>query len=493
MATATSAPVEQLTQDFKSTKLDTVSRTTTGGPTIIGNIDYADLKTKPIDKSNYEYAPFLPSFPNVKWEALEPVEYNDVAIELNNSPSSAGPFSDKDYQHLFAKARTVTHLTHKVGTEIRGLDLNTLTDVEKKELALLLARRVVVFVRGQKNWSIENQIKLGEFWGPLHRHATTSLPKAYVDPSTVPDEEEAKGSESDSDGTLGSDSENEGVSGKKKQYKLSNYLLKNLDKLHTIYADHTRISPAYSSFTAQRLWHSDVTYERQTPSYTSLKLLKTPTAGGDTLWVSTYDIYDQLSPSLQHYLETHWAIHSAHEQAEDARVAGTTVRREPIKTIHPLVRVHPVTGWKAVFVNPGFTRAIVGVPKGESDTILNYLFNLVANSPAATVRFKWESEQEGLNEYGETVGNDVAFWDNRAAVHSATYSFYPETRHGLRVTVAGELSQGVYDKEDVESEGEIGVAAAKNGGRGTSQQAAIDQVLGVKRGQDGTKRGNYND
>lgn len=227
-----------------------------------------------------------------------------------------------------------------------------------------------------------------------------------------------------------------------------------------IWADSKRLPRSYSAFPSTFLWHSDVSYEVQPPSYTSLKLLTAPTTGGDTLWISGYDLYDQLSPALKVYVESHSALHSAVEQANDAKRAGTTVRREPIVTEHPLVRVHPVTGWKALYVNPGFTRSIVGVPKGESDAILKYLFELVATSQAATVRFKWEKD-------------DVAYWDNRIAVHSATYGFYPERRHGVRVTAHGEKPS--YDAA------------------GHSQQADIDELLRVVRDTDGSLGGNYND
>lgn len=96
------------------------------------------------------------------------------------------------------------------------------------------------------------------------------------------------------------------------------------------------------------------------------------------------------------------ALHSAVAQADGSRSAGLHVRREPIETIHPVVRVHPVTGWKSVYVNPGFTRRILGVPKVESDTILKLLFHIAASSPDHQVRFKWEE-------------NSIAFWDNRVS------------------------------------------------------------------------------
>ena len=85
------------------------------------------------------------------------------------------------------------------------------------------------------------------------------------------------------------------------------------------------------------------------------------------------------------------------------RAAGRTVRREPIVTEHPLIRSHPVTGWKALFFNPGFVTKFVGIPKVESDVIIGYLNEVVATTQELHVRFQWNED-------------DVAFWDNRVTV-----------------------------------------------------------------------------
>lgn len=134
-----------------------------------------------------------------------------------------------------------------------------------------------------------------------------------------------------------------------------------------------------------------MTYEVQPPSYTSLKILTGPPrgGGGDTLWSSQYAAYDQLSPSMQKYLEGLSAVHSADLQAQGSRELGRPVRRDPVTTEHPLVRTNPVTGWKALFFNPGFVTKIVGVPKTESDHIISFLNEIVATSPENHARFQW--------------------------------------------------------------------------------------------------------
>lgn len=138
-----------------------------------------------------------------------------------------------------------------------------------------------------------------------------------------------------------------------------------------------------------------------------------------------YALYSSLSPGLQAYLEGLTAVHSAVAQAQGSRAAGTHVRRQEIETIHPIVRVHPVTGWKSIYVNPGaftpeitfwtlsdyvirfiitgFTRRIVGVPKAESDAILQFLFHQISDNPDFQVRFRWERDS-------------IAIWDNRVSV-----------------------------------------------------------------------------
>lgn len=99
-------------------------------------------------------------------------------------------------------------------------------------------------------------------------------------------------------------------------------------------------------------WHTDLTYELPPPSTTALKMLTTPEFGGDTLWSSGYALYSSLSPGFQTYLESLSAVHSSTNRAERARAAGSHVRREPIETAHPVVRVHPATGWKSIYVDP---------------------------------------------------------------------------------------------------------------------------------------------
>lgn len=178
------------------------------------------------------------------------------------------------------------------------------------------------------------------------------------------------------------------------------------------------------------LWHTDVSYERQPPSTTTLKIDTLPPVGGDTLWASGYVAYEKLSPAIQKLLEGLEAVHSAKEQAENSERVGGPVRRAPVENIHPVVRTHPVTKRKALYVNPVFTRRIVGLSQRESrkyrqksdhsrraayscphhaETILKLLYDHIAGGYDFTVRFKWQK-------------NSVAVWDNRVTVHNGELS-----------------------------------------------------------------------
>ncbi|TAQ84221.1 hypothetical protein B7494_g7450 [Chlorociboria aeruginascens] len=296
----------------------------------------------------YKYDDLKPSFPKKQWPALKELPYSDKAL-----------LGDPAFKNLLAEATEIFDYNPKIGTEVHGVDLANLSDSAKNDLALLIATRGVVFFRNQKNFSIEAQRDLGAYFGSLHKHATTGVPKRG-----------------------------------------------DLDDVHVVYTDE-KSKDQRALFTPSFLWHSDVTYEVQPPSYTSLRILTGPArgGGGDTLWSSQYAAFDTLSVPMQKYLESLTALHSSHMQAENTLAAGRTVRREPIVTEHPLIRSHPVTGWKSLFFNPGFVTKIVGIPKAESDMIISYLNEVITTTQEMHVRFLWGKD-------------DVAFWDNRITVSS---------------------------------------------------------------------------
>ncbi|KIW34438.1 uncharacterized protein PV07_01216 [Cladophialophora immunda] len=353
---------------------------------------------------HYAYDYLRPRFPDVHWDELTEIPHEDKGV-----------LGHPRFRNLLDAAEDVFDYIPKIGTEITGIKLTQLTDSQKCDLARLVATRGVVFFRNQEDFDIEAQRELGKFFGTLHKHATTSMPQR-----------------------------------------------EGLEDVHVIYTTDESLDQR-ALFTPTYLWHSDVSYEVQPPSYTSLKVLTGPPrgGGGDTLWCSQYAIYDVLSAPMQKYLESLTALHSADEQAEGSRAAGRPVRRQPITTEHPLVRINPVTGWKSLFFNPGFVMKIVGVPKAESDAIIRYLNELITTTQEAHVRFQWGK-------------HDVAIWDNRCTNHTASYGFIPHRRHAVRVTVTAE-------KPYVDSTGK-------------SQEEEYNQKWRLPQtNKDGSRRSNYND
>jgi alpha-ketoglutarate-dependent taurine dioxygenase len=139
-------------------------------------------------------------------------------------------------------------------------------------------------------------------------------------------------------------------------------------------------------------------HERQPAGITHLHNDTVPSVGGDTLWASGYSAYEKLSPDFRKIIDGKYAIYrSAHSYLDrDDPHAGPKY----IERSHPLVRVHPVTGWKSLFVNRAMTKRIVGLDDGESDAILQYLFKVYEGNVDIQVRFNW------------TAGTS-ALWDNR--------------------------------------------------------------------------------
>ncbi len=163
-------------------------------------------------------------------------------------------------------------------------------------------------------------------------------------------------------------------------------------------------------------WHTDLTFLEQPALMSILNMVKCPPSGGDTMWTSLCAAYDALSAPMQEMCEGLSALHDAHPHDRADRMA-----------VHPVVRVHPETGRKALYVNEHFTRRIVEMSAPESDAMLRFLTRWV-QSPAFTVRYHWS---EG------TIG----IWDNRATQHYVLNDF-EEERIIQRVTVMGDRPEG---------------------------------------------------
>ena len=176
-------------------------------------------------------------------------------------------------------------------------------------------------------------------------------------------------------------------------------------------------------------WHSDVSADEEPPLGSILHLHTVPAAGGDTLFASMYAAYEALSPPLRDLLE---GLTARHESDYTGQYGDHPPQREFPSASHPVVRAHPVTGRKALFVNAGFTRAIDGLSRRESRALLDFLFEHVKN-PAFACRFEWQPLS-------------LAMWDNRCVQHVAVWDYHPETRSGLRVTIKGDRPCNTLEK-----------------------------------------------
>lgn len=163
-------------------------------------------------------------------------------------------------------------------------------------------------------------------------------------------------------------------------------------------------------------WHTDLTFRAEPAVLSVLQMVKAPAFGGDTQWASLYAAYDELSPPMQLLCEGLTALHDALPHNRPDQMA-----------IHPVVRVHPETGRRALYVNEHFTRRLVELNATESATLLEYLTRWVTN-PRFTVRYRW---REGT----------IAIWDNRCTQHFVLNDFAGE-RVIQRVTVMGDRPEG---------------------------------------------------
>ena len=180
------------------------------------------------------------------------------------------------------------------------------------------------------------------------------------------------------------------------------------------------------------VWHSDVTYLPAPALGSILYALEVPPAGGDTMFASQYLAYETLSDGMKEMLEGLRAIHSSdlftNKARRDAANATRTTKLnevdETIESSHPVVRTHPETGRKCLFVNGAFTRRIDGWTVEESRPLLDFLYRQ-ASRPEFTCRFRWD---EG----------SIAFWDNRCTQHYALNDYQGHRRSMHRVTLEGD-------------------------------------------------------
>jgi taurine dioxygenase len=269
------------------------------------------------------------------------------------------------YQRIEVEA-----ITPLIGAEVRGVRLSECDDDSFSEIQEAWAEHLVLFFRDQ-TLDVDEQLAFASRFGVPHIHPSTQTAEGHPE-------------------------------------------------VMVIHADEK------SRYVAGHGWHTDVSCDEKPPAASILYLHTTPPSGGDTLFASMYEAYDRLSEPMKEFLGARTAIHeSAHiyggaygRRPEDAR------DREFPSAEHPVIRTHPVTGRKALYVNRGFTRRIRGLRRAESEALLGFLY-LHAEQPEVQCRFRW-------------TPNTVAIWDNRCTQHHAMWDYRPHVRSGFRVSVVGE-------------------------------------------------------
>ncbi|KAK9364452.1 hypothetical protein V1509DRAFT_572865, partial [Lipomyces kononenkoae] len=219
---------------------------------------------------------------------------------------------------------------------------------------------------------------------------------------------------------------------------------KGYPEVHLVYR--SKNDSLYDSFFQDHIssiaWHSDVTYELQPPGTTFLAILDGPETGGDTIFADTVEAYNRLSPKFREMLTGLEVLHSGVAQAQSSLGQGGIVRRDPIETFHPLIRQHPVTKQKALYVNPQFSRYIKGLKREESDAILNFIYDFISKSADIQVRASWEPKS-------------VVVWDNRRTLHSALLDWASgERRHAFRLTPQAERPTEDWDEAAKKAKGQ---------------------------------------
>ncbi len=278
---------------------------------------------------------------------------------------------------LGIEANTFKHIVAKpfapnLGAEITGVDLSqTISEAEFSEIEAAFLAYQVLFFKDQKEIPPQVHIDLGKRFGPLHSHPAAPTMAGYPE----------------------------------------------IFEIHA--TRHSKVANG-------EFWHSDVSCDEEPPLGTMLQIHILPPCGGDTMFSNMYAAYDALSDAMKTFLDGLSATHAS-EHIYRGRYADRGQKDSDIafpSASHPVVRTHPQTGRKALFVNRTFTTRINELSEEESSAVLKLLFEH-AESIQFQIRFRWSK-------------NDMAFWDNRCCMHRAIWDYWPEERKGRRVTIKGD-------------------------------------------------------
>ena len=268
----------------------------------------------------------------------------------------------------------VSRTSTAVGAEIRDVDLRRLTDEQFEQIREIFLDAGVIFFRDQ-TLTPEDHIAFARRWGPINVNRFFNPVDGYPEIAEVLKEPEQKIN-------IGGD------------------------------------------------WHTDHSYDTDPAMGSILYAIDVPETGGDTLFASMGAAFDALSPDFQKMLEGLTALHSSRHvfgaqglaaQANGERISNPELAIQDVE--HPVVIRHPESGRRCLYVNPGFTRHIIGWSPDESEALLQFLYRH-ASHPQFATRFSWQP-------------GSVAMWDNRATWHNAVNDYQGQRRYMHRITVAG--------------------------------------------------------
>ena len=258
----------------------------------------------------------------------------------------------------------VRPITPEIGAEVTGFDMRTASLHDIHDIHDLLTKHGVLFLPGQENMTVEEHVSFGRDYA---NNLGLSLDPGHANLSNGSNPEifELKASQG-------------GVANE---------------------------------------WHTDLTFQVRPAKLSILHMIQCPKVGGDTMWASLSAAYDALSKPMQDMLDNLTALHDA-----------TPHNKPHVTAVHPVIRVHPDTGRKCLYVSEHFTRRIVELEARESDALLAFLTRHVQD-PRFNVRYHWSP-------------GTVAIWDNTCTQHCVLNNFTGE-RHIQRVTIAGDEVVGV--------------------------------------------------
>ncbi|KAL9615077.1 MAG: hypothetical protein Q9167_000500 [Letrouitia subvulpina] len=347
-----------------------------------------NLPYKPVENETAhrrtEFPEYLPSWDDRKF-------YHDHHLEFDyEDPANRAAVHMP--QLLKSPKVQTKDITPKMGTIISGLNLRNLSDSAKDELAMLISKRKIVVFRDQLEFLSA---------GPAYQQKFMAY---FGKPNIQP------------------------VTGS----------VKGHPGFHIIHRDNNQdeVEAHLQRKMTSTLWHQDVSYEPQPPGYIMLGILACPDVGGDTVFADTEEAYRRLSPEFQKMIDGLKAFHTSKKMIDHVKSVGGFVRRPPVSSIHPIVRVHPVTGKKSLWINSEFVTGIEGLKEAESELLLKFLIAHVVMGHDFQARVQWQK-------------HSVVMFDGRNTLHTATvdYDSGKQARHIFRLASMTEKPIAVEDTQ----------------------------------------------